>query len=101
MNTTITTLLAQIAKRNTNAIGVLADYMEENNLPHAKRVRGWWKWYADRVQWWTDGKTDHSRRVLTVWENMEIDREYVRIQVGKVFGKKWKVSDKWRRYVRA
>jgi hypothetical protein len=99
MDANVSAILERIARRDIAAIGVLADYLEENDLPHAKRVRGWWRWYSRRMEWWYDPNRDHSRRHLTVWENVEIDKEYVRIKVGQVFRKKWTAEKRWRRYV--
>lgn len=96
---TVAGCLEEIRKGELTALGVLADYMSEQRLPHRARVRGWFAWYERRRAFWTDPTRNHSRRHLTAWENARIDREYVRQRIAAVFGRKWRVPRELARFV--
>lgn len=91
--------LSRIQRGDVSAVGVLADYLEEHSLPNAKRVRQAW----DRVQEWGRIVAERSfemqaRRKQTKWERIASHRRWLRQQVAKLFGRKWKPLP-LRRYV--
>ncbi len=88
---TIAGCLARIQRGDVAAAGVLADYLEENTLPHAKRVRSMW----NRVQQWYQNVVDRdpakqSRRKHTKWERIAIHRRWLRNGIANLYGRKWK-----------
>ena len=64
---TVRTCLERVRARDVSAVGVLADYLEENGLPHAKRVRELWERFTRNVAYWSDPENDVSRRKWLRW----------------------------------
>lgn len=88
---TIAGCLARIQRGDVSAAGVLADYLEENNLPNAKKVRALWV----KVQGWYQvvvnrDPAKQARRRHTKWERIAIHRRYLRNEIANVYGRTWK-----------
>ncbi len=88
---TIAGCLEKVRRGDVSAVGVLADYLEENGLPHAKMVRGLWNRFSrwgevvrnrpDQVQ---------ARRKHTKWERLAFHRRWLRERIAGVFKRSWK-----------
>ena len=80
--------LALIRRGEMSAVGVLADRMEEEGLPHARTVRRMWNRYQRRFRFWTTA--DLTRRRFTAREVIAWDRASLRGNIARLFGRKWR-----------
>ena len=69
-------------------VGILADRMDELELPHAKTVRRMWNRFNRRFAYWTS--TDLTRRSFTAREVIALDVAHVWRMIARLFGRKWK-----------
>jgi hypothetical protein len=83
--------LERIRRGEVTAAGVLADFMDENGLPYASRVRGIWDDYRRQHNYWaTLPDSEFERTWYTRWEATAWTRRRVRMLIGRLFGRKWK-----------
>lgn len=80
--------LSQIRRGVTDAVGVLADYLEENSLPGRKQLRSLWGKYNEYVDSWKT-VTDWSRRSCVLWEVIARNRRWLRQRIGELYGREW------------
>jgi len=85
---TILTCLESIRKGDAAAVGVLADYLEENNLPRAKALRRIWESCCNSIAYWMTANLD--RRRFARWEAIAWCRKYARTRVRNLYKRKWK-----------
>lgn len=85
---TIRGCLDALRKGDIFAVGILADWLEENQLPHATRVRQMWARYERRRQWFATA--DLTRRKSTHWEIAGRERNRLRSKVARLYGCWWK-----------
>jgi len=86
---TMRTLISRIQKCDIAAIGVLADWMEENKRPYASKIRCIWNDLQSSLEYWSIPDRDLTRCELTRWELIAGARRWARRRVAKAFGKKW------------
>lgn len=87
-NDTVKGCLARLRKGELFAVGVLADKLEEDNLPYAKKIRKIWEKYCADFAYWSTA--DLSRRRFVRWQVIGWLNEGLRRKIGRFFGKKWK-----------
>lgn len=81
--------LYKLRRGDVFAVGVLADYLEENKMPWASRVRNMWQRYCRREAYFN--KHDFSRdRYWTRWESIAVDRMLLCRKIAAIYGRKWK-----------
>lgn len=85
---TIAGCLHQIRIGNVTAVGVLADYLEEQKLTGAKSVRKYWTKYTEVCEWHLTA--DFSRRKNTKSESIRKWRRWLRNRIRNLYGRKWK-----------
>ena len=88
---TVRGCLEKIRRGEVTAVGVLADYMEERQLPGWKRVRAVYARYAGFIAFW-QGLSDESmaRRKYTRWERVAANRRAMVYRTMRLFGRDWK-----------
>ncbi len=87
---TVAGCLAKVQRGDVSAVGVLADYLEENALPHAKRVRKLWNQMNEWIAYWLNPETDMSRRKYVRWQRVAFNRRWLRNRIAEVFKRNWK-----------
>lgn len=98
----VAALLATIRKGDWQAIGVLADYLEENGLPHARRLRSFWDKYQRMERYWLKAENE-PRRTNARWEEVALWRRWLWRRVRTMYGytrTQWKQPDLKRFYTR-
>lgn len=85
---TVAALLARIRTGETSMVGVLADYLEDKELPFARSVRSIWKLYLERVEYYT--RRDWSRTRWTRREALGWAAGSLRLRIGRTFRMGWK-----------
>jgi hypothetical protein len=93
---TIAGCLEKIRRGDVTAVGVLADYLEENRLPKAKSVRNFWVKYGEYIRRVEEMNID--RRRLSKWEMIAQCRSWLRRRICNLYGRKWNRIDP-KRYV--
>lgn len=74
----------RLKKGNVNAVGVLADYLEENGLPHAAVIRRLWADYSNMEAHFLRPDT-RIRRQLSRWEEIALWRMWLFRKVRTVY----------------
>ena len=86
---TIRSLLARLARCDVAAVGVLADYLDENAHPLAARVRRLWTNYQRDYAYWVRNSPGVASR-WTAWECRAGQGRRLRRKLGALFGRRWK-----------
>jgi hypothetical protein len=82
--------LDQLRRGTVSAVGVLADHLEEQKHPLAKKIRKEWNRYVNNVTYWSDPAIDVSRRRYTRWELLALIAQNLRYRVRVMFRLVWK-----------
>lgn len=67
---------------------MLADHLEENGLPNAKRLRRAWDRNRRAVEYFRSANMD--RRTVSRWEAIAWWNQLLRDQVARIFGRRWR-----------
>ena len=80
--------LDKLRRGDIFAVGVLADYLEENGLPWASTVRKMWQRYCRREAYFSRKDFSRSKR-WTQWEAIAAERRTLTRKIAMIYERKW------------